>query len=231
MKTLFLAVFAALLVTLPCMGGPRYEGSRFHGDDWTQWGGPNRNFSSDETGYSPYALSGDLEILWETNLRIDSQETRDYFGGSPVVIGFGWLYTIGARENEMSLFCINPTSGKVRWITSLQDKPNFYPMVQASPVVDGNFIFTFGPDGDVFCLESAGGDKRWHTNIEKECMARNVYDVYRATQGWGGFWTPLLSSPIVMDDKLIIHGNTVLVALDKITGEQIWSHTDDYVEE
>ena len=57
-KIIIVSVIFFLLSSLSCGGSPGAEGA-----DWIQWAGPNRIFSSNETGYDPQAFADGFKVF------------------------------------------------------------------------------------------------------------------------------------------------------------------------
>ncbi len=198
MKTIliFIVVFI-LLSSFACTRSSEVDGA-----DWPQWGGPNRNWISTESGFDPQAFAEGVDILWEIDVGR---------GRSSVVISDGWLYTLGKLENEIVAFCINVKSGKARWTVLIQSDNRGEP--QSTPAVDGDRVYTLSPAGDAHCLAVKNGETIWAVNI------MDTYDVRRPSYG-------IASSPIVHNDIVLIHANNVVIAFDKMNGNEVWAHRD-----
>lgn len=192
-----LSAIFLILISFICAGSPTVEGV-----DWPQWGGPNGNFSSAERGYDPQAFADGVNILWETDVGI---------GYSSVVISDGWLYTLGDVEGVPSVFCIKLKNGRIRWVAPIQNQRGG--KVQSTPATDGEHVYAFSPMGDVFCLEADNGKTVWNVNLAEQYKM--------ATVKYG-----ISSSPILFDDMVMVNGNDVLVAFDKMTGQEVWFHND-----
>ena len=83
-----------------------------------------------------------------------------------------------------------------------------------SPVTDGEHVWAFFGTGDLVCYDFQG-NQVWHTNIAKRYGTFSLYFV-------------MASTPLIDKDRLymhLIHSNAWLVlALDKMTGEEVWKH-------
>lgn len=215
----FFAVFILytfLSSVISCSGSSGVEGA-----DWPQWGGPNRNWTSDETGYDPYAFEDGVKVLWETDVGL---------GNSSVVIKDGWLYTLGTKDDLTSAFCINLRNGKVRWAVPIDERRMLVPSMflatwsgataQSTPAVDGDFVYVFTFFGNVQGLKAETGETVWSVNLANQYEMQGV----PLTET---FPSPILPSPIVVDDLVIVNGNNVLVAFNKFTGDEVWVHKDD----
>ena len=206
----FLGVILALpllivALTIPVFGGGFGEGSPEA--DWPQWGGPNRNFTSNETGYDPQAFADGVNILWETGVGP---------GTSSVVISDGWLYTLGLSNYKLSAFCINTKNGKVRWTVPIQSASRG--KARSTPAVDGDRLYATSPLGELHCLRTDNGEIIWSVNL---------IDQYEMAIGSSGYAPGDKSSPIVVGEMVIVHGMNALIAFNKMTGDEIWTYIDD----
>jgi outer membrane protein assembly factor BamB len=83
---------------------------------------------------------------------------------------------------------------------------------RGTPTVDGSRVYAEGGSGDLTCLDVATGKTLWHRNL--------VRDLGGGRPGWG-----YCESPLVVENLLIVTpgGNKgTLVALDKLTGDEVW---------
>src|SRR5262249_17975203 len=81
-----------------------------------------------------------------------------------------------------------------------------------TPTVDGEVLFALGSDGDLACLETAGGKMRWQKHLRTDFG------------GQPGMWA-YAESPLIDGDVLVCTpGGTdaTLVALNKKNGDVIW---------
>lgn len=170
-------------------------------DDWPYWRGPNRNGISDEKGWNPRALEGGAKILWETNVGN---------GYSAVSVKDGYLYTMGNLDNKDIVYCLEEETGEEVWRFVYDCWVRSYPGAFATPVVDGNHVYTVSRKGDVHCLDSRTGKKKWAVDITEEFGAPSP------KYGFSG-------SPVIEGDGLILNGCKHGIALNKHTGRKIWA--------
>jgi outer membrane protein assembly factor BamB len=87
-----------------------------------------------------------------------------------------------------------------------------YPGARSTPTVDGNVLYALGSDGDLACVELAGGKIRWQKNLRGDFG------------GEPGNWA-YAESPLVDGDTLVCTPGgkeATMVALNKTTGDVIW---------
>jgi outer membrane protein assembly factor BamB len=190
--------------------------SQAHGDDWPQWGGPQRDCAWRETGIVRKLPAGLLPRVWSTPL-------GEGYAGPAVADGRVFITDFLDRQtaqNKERIQCLDAETGEVKWSHSHPVKYDIsYPAgPRATPVVDGNLVFTIGATGQMFCFEVADGKIVWQKDFQKE------YQTSLPT--WG-----MAASPLVIDNQLITlvggaDGATV-VSFNKTTGKEIWRAIND----
>ena len=178
-------------------------------ENWHQWRGANNDGISNET---------DVPIEWSQTENVRWRLPLPGEGASTPVVWKDKIFLTTADENNLVLMCIN-TDGEELWKRTLAqgnrtkrgDEVNY---AAPSPTTDGMYVWAFLGTGDLVCYDFEG-NSIWHTNIEER---------------YGNFRLGFLMSmtPLLYKDRLylqLIHSNAWLVlALDKMTGEEIWMH-------
>lgn len=181
--------------------------------DWPQWRGPERNGTSSETGLLKQWPREGPKLLWQVNELGDGYST-------PVVVGTRiYLMSNQGMDNEF-VQALSTADGKAIWTTRVGNvgNPNQnppYPKARSTPTVDGKFIYAFGSDGDIACLEAKTGKIRWQKNVRKEFG------------GQPGEWA-YAESPLVDGDAVVVTpggATATMVALNKKNGAVIWTST------
>lgn len=175
---------------------------------WPRWSGPNGDMISSETGWNFKWPESGPPLLWKTNVGT---------GFSSVAVADNRLYTMGNRDGQDIVFCLDAATGNEIWQHS-------YPcsLVDnmheggpgATPTIDGDRVYTLSREGHVFCLGADDGAVQWSTSIEEIVGDRHPE--------WG-----FTCSPRVLDGQLILEVGRVL-ALDKMTGDQKWQSETRY---
>ena len=178
-------------------------------DNWHQWRGPNNDGISQETDI-PVQWSKTENVRWRLQLPGEAAAT-------PVV----WedkIFITSAEGDALVLMCIS-THGEVLWKQTLAHgnrsvrggEGNF---AAPSPVTDGTHVWAFLGSGDLVCYDFQG-NRVWHTNLADRYGDFDLYFVMSTT-------------PLLDKDRLyfqLIHSNAwVVLALDKMTGDEIWRH-------
>ncbi len=169
--------------------------------DWTRWRGPQGNGITEESGWDPLALSGKPRIAWEVQLGA---------GYSSVSVRGDRVYTMGFEKPNDVVYCLNLADGKILWRFSYPTKPFQYPGPRATPVVDGECVYTLGAEGHLHCLDASTGKVRWSRNITRDYHARPPL--------WGHSATPLIEG-----DWLVLNAGMHGLVLNKKNGQVKWS--------
>ena len=136
---------------------------------------------------------------------------------TPAVVG-DRLYLLSNQglDNEF-VQALEAKDGKRIWsqrigkVGNPDQQPN-YPAARSMPTVDGEWVFAFGSDGDLACLERATGKVRWQKNVRQDYG------------GQPGIWA-YSESPLIDGEAVVCTpggSNATLVALSKKTGDLIW---------
>jgi len=174
--------------------------------DWPQYYGPKRDSTSTEKGLLRTWPKEGPRVLWTAPVGIG-------FGG-PVVSG-GRVYLLD-RDDTVgdNLRCFDVSSGKELWNFAYNAVGKFdHPGSRSTPAVDGNNVYTCGPLGDLYCINTSTHKPVWSKNIWKD---------------FGGAQLPrwaITQNPLIYRNLLIIASQTSeagVVAYDKLTGELKW---------
>ena len=147
---------------------------------------------------SLYALdASNGKQLWIHN-RQDTTNTITVRGGSKPSISNGIIY---AGFSDGALVAINAATGSEQWEITLNRNTKFKD-IDASPIIDGDYIYINSYDDKIYCLSKAKGEIIW-------------------TSPYGGISTPLL----VENNIYVTSSKGDLVALTKKDGRLVWSKT------
>lgn len=169
-----------------------------------QWRGPQRDGKYPGTGLLREWPEGGPELL----LR------KEGLGGgySTPVLYDGIIYVTGRRDTLEVITAVD-LEGRVLWETvygapwmqSFQETRN-------TPAIENNRIYITGAMGTVNCIDAKTGHILWSRNTHEEFNA----DFHR----WGMAESVLLTDEAVISSP--VGDKTVMVALDKLTGELLW---------
>ena len=173
--------------------------------DWTTFLGPSSNAVSTET-----RLSRTLPppLVWEF--------AKGSGYASPAIAGdrLVFIHRVG---NEEVVECLHPETGSGQWQyryrSVYRDRYGYNNGPRASPVIDGNHVYTLGAEGMLHCLELDSGAVVWTLDL-------------RSAYGVGQDFFGSASTPLVDRTGLVVNvgapGGPTVVALDRATGREIW---------
>jgi len=202
-------LFNLVFILLTCI-------SLVNAQDWPQYLGPNRNSKSDEKGILRSWPETGPEVLWTVNVGIG-------YGGP--VIKDGKVYLLD-RDDKVgdNLRCFDLSSGKELWNFAYNAPGTvMFPGSRSVPAIDGNYIYTCGHYGDLYCV-----DINTHMPVWKKQIWTDFGGVLPDGEpGFGGpFPTWAISQcPLVYGDLLILASQAPdagVVAYDKRSGELKW---------
>jgi len=136
-------------------------------------------------------------------------------------VGPGWssfsvrgdlFYTQEQRGEEEIVSCYRLSTGEPVW--RHRDTVRFYESnggagPRATPTIDGDRVYAHGATGTLNALDAASGKLLWSRNAAK--------DTNRALPIWG-----FSSSPLVVDDLVVVAASGTLAAYDKASGDLRW---------
>lgn len=190
------ALVAALIATASAAAG-----------DWPQFHGPRRDNISTETGLLKRWPEGGPKLLWTAR--------GLGHGFSSVAVKAGRIYTAG-NIGDRTVVTAKDLTGQTQWQTQCGGawtRKGLHPGTRGTPTLDGDRLYYETPLGEVVCLDAATGRKRWGLNILDRFKGENIR------------WA--LSESLLIDgDRLICApggSEGGLVALDKATGEVVWT--------
>jgi outer membrane protein assembly factor BamB len=172
-----------------------------HAADWPRWRGPDGTGISAEKDWKPQALAA-AKVKWKSSVGQ---------GYAAVSVAGKSLYTIGHQGGNDAVVCLDAESGKELWRYSYPCGPgnNGYQGPRATPVVDGDSVYTLSREGHAFCLEAATGKVKWQGHLARDHKA--------APPTWG-----IAGSPLILGNAVIYNAASHGIALDKSTGQKIW---------
>jgi outer membrane protein assembly factor BamB len=178
--------------------------------DWPQWRGPQRNGISHETGLLHEWPTEGPKVVWQSDKAGSGYST-------PAIVGQR-IYLLGNQGMEDEFVkALSTKDGSEIWSVrigkiGLNIPEANYPGARSTPTVEGDVLYALGSDGNLVCLETAGGKIRWQKDLRTEFG------------GQPGKWA-YAESPLVDGDVLICTpGGTdaTLVALNKKNGDTLW---------
>ena len=210
-RTLLLAVAAQALTARTALAQTRLHGTPkpLAADavthDWPSFLGPAHNAVSTET-----RLSRTLPppLVWEF--------AKGSGYASPAVSG-DRLVLLHRVANDEIVECLHPDTGSRHWrfryASAFEDRYGYNNGPRASPVIDGERVFTMGAEGKLHCLELSSGTVIWTHDLQDE---------YKVPQDFFG----TASTPLVEGGLLIVNvgapSGPCVVGFDTATGDAVW---------
>jgi outer membrane protein assembly factor BamB len=186
--------------------------------DWPTFLGPTRDGVSAEKGIiNPWPAKG-LKPVWECDLGI---------GYAAPVIAEGKLFHADRFGDNVRLTARDAATGKFLWKyeypTEYVDRYNYEPGPRACPVVDGDRVYLYGPDGVLCCVRVADGKELWHVDTKAKYFFQQNF--------FGAGSVPLVDGDLIIvpvggsakeprppDFRDVKPNGSALVAFDKKTG-------------
>jgi outer membrane protein assembly factor BamB len=170
----------------------------------SDWRPENRTGVSAETGLMRSWPAAGPELLWST-----LELTK---GFSSVTFGSNTIYTTGLVGENDVLYALD-MNGKLLWKTVMgRSWTQSYPESRATPVVEGNKVYTTSGYGDLACIDGTTGKIIW---------SYKASEIHKGTYGsWG-----IAESMLIDGDKVYFSPGgpeTMTIALNKTTGALLW---------
>ncbi len=177
-----------------------------YAQDWPQYLGPNRNSTSNQKNILRSWPEKGPEVLW-------TADVGPGFGGP--VIKDGKVYLLDRDDKVGDIMrCFDFSNGKELWNYSY-DAPGSvrFPGSRSVPALDGNYIYSCGHNGDLYCI---------NINTHKPVWNKNIWTDF------GGGRIPtwaITQNPLVYGDLLIVASQAPdagVVAYNKLNGNIKW---------
>jgi len=176
---------------------------------WTTWLGPKGTNTSMETGLISEFPADGPKVLWKTELGT---------GFSGLTIGNGKVYTLYGKGGRELVACFDAKSGQELWTFDSDEDfahgRSFGP--RATPVLDGQNLYTVGSSGQVLCLNANTGKSIWSMNLYEK------FSLEPHNEG-------LSPSPLIDGQNLILTGGNGVYALNKTNSELVWKGLDEKI--
>lgn len=194
-----------------------------HGEDWPQWGGPRRDGTSPLVGQLRGFPEGGLPKLWSAEIG-GGYSGPAIASGRVLVSDFRRLSGESTNspdqrdrlEGEERLLCFAAGDGTLLWQYARPRVYNIsYPAgPRATPTIDENRVYFLGAEGDLACLAIESGEPLWELNLPAQFGGEVPI--------WGHAAHPLVYGELLI--CLAGGSGSVVVALDKETGQVRWQH-------
>ena len=173
--------------------------------DWPQWRGPDRT----GTVTTPVDLSAaTLQEVWRADIGT---------GFSSCAVVSGRLYTMGNRDDEDIVWCLDATSGDVLWRHAYPCPldPNLFDGGPTStPTLVEDRLYTLSRRGEMICFNASSGAVLWRRNLH-DSLGLNI-----PTWGFSG-------SPLVVGDRVLVNAGSAGVCVDRHSGNVLWQSDNE----
>lgn len=206
------------------------QAKRTTGEDWPAFLGPRGDGTSNETGVNPDQWDPHPALVWSTRLGVS-------YGG-PTVVG-GRLLQFDRYGDQERLTCRDAETGRELWRRGFpvqyDDMYGYNNGPRCSPVVDEQYVYTYGVAGQLSCVQLDTGEIVWTKNLTEEYgVIQNFFGVAStpAVHGQlllamvGGSPPESKSIPAGQLGRVKPNGSAV-VAFDKRTGKEVYRLGDE----
>jgi outer membrane protein assembly factor BamB len=179
--------------------------------EWSQWRGPGHD--------GIYPDEKDWSAAWGKDGPVLAWKVAVGTGYATVAVSEGRVYAVGHPEGaEDVVYCLDASTGKEVW--THRYKQELLPTYNAggpnaTPAVEGKWVYVFGKQGALTCFDKARGEVRWRRDLAKEDGVKMPM--------WG-----FASTPLIVGDRLFLNANESGVAVNKETGATIWKSKADF---
>ncbi len=157
-----------------------------------------------------------IETNWSASPPVELWRRPIGPGWSSFAVRGDFLYTQEQRGDDEVVACYDATTGKPVW--THRDAARFFESnggagPRGTPTLSGDRVYAFGATGIVNALDAGNGAVVWSRNAASDTGAE--------VPTWG-----FSSSPLVVDDIVVVAASGRLVAYDLATGKPRWFAQD-----
>ncbi len=184
------------------------------GAQWTQFGGPTRDFAAEPVELATSWADDQPRILWQRPLGD---------GYSSILVDGDTLYTMYRDGDDDVTVALDAATGATRWehrdrqpIDTTSQAAGYGYGPRSTPLVAGDSLYAAGFNGHLVCLDKGTGTRRWSRELVRE------FDGTRTRWGYA-------NSPIAHGGNIILPvggRGSAFVALDRQTGRTAWRRHD-----
>ncbi len=190
-----------IALVVSCLGFSAFASAA----DWPNWRGPE---------YTGVSTEADWSVQWPTTGPRELWEAEVGIGFSSVTVAAGRAYTMGNRDDQDVVTCLDAQTGQILW-THRHAEPRKANLYQggpnATPTIANGKVFTLSKEGKVFCFQADTGAVVWRRDIRTEYQVKKPM--------WG-----FTSSPLVLGDKVYLNAGAAGMALRIRDGALVWQN-------
>ncbi len=178
-------------------------------EEWPQWGGPRRNFTSKTPALAAEWPEEGPPRLWRRALGE---------GFSAISVRDGTLYTMYREGDDEVVIAMDAATGRTLWehayAAPIDDSYNMDrgPGPHATPLVEDELVFTVGATAILHAIDRETGEPRWR---------RDLIEEFGGTKRDRGY----AASPLAWRDTLILSvggEDNSLMSLRQSDGSVVW---------
>jgi outer membrane protein assembly factor BamB len=180
--------------------------------DWSQWGGPRRDFTTNSKGLAASWPATGPKQLW----------TRPLGAGHSAILASGnTLYTMYSTGDQEIVIALAADTGKTIWeykYDASEAGMNYEAGVgpHSTPLLAGDMLYTVGATGKLFALDKKSGKVAWSHDLWKDYGGRKVDRGYSC-------------SPLAYKNTIILTlggrgENQTLIAFNQKDGTVAWKN-------
>lgn len=181
--------------------------------EWNRFLGPHQNGTLERASLPDHWPDEGPQQLWR-------RPVGSGFAG-PIVVN-GQVVLFQREKNQEKIDTFDAKSGAPGWSfsypTTYRDDFGFDNGPRSTPTADGDFLYTYGAQGRLQCLNVKTGDPVWHVDCK---------DKFGAPKGFFG----IACSPLVDGDLVLVNVGSPteggIVAFDRLTGAVKWTVSTD----
>ncbi len=181
------------------------------GEDWPCFLGPLGTGVCNETNWLKSWPEEGLKTAW--SVRVGTGYS------APSVMGNRLVVIHRPRGNEDIIDCLRADNGEPLWqfkyATEYEDRYAYNNGPRCTPLLTKSRVFTFNPEGKLFCLDLVSGKQVWARDCSKDFQIPDDENFF------GVGCTPILEGNLLI---VLVGGqpNSGVVAFDAETGDIIW---------
>jgi outer membrane protein assembly factor BamB len=182
--------------------------------DWPDWRGVNRDGTWHEKGVIKNFDSEHIMPKWSVPISAG-------YSGPTVSDQKVYITDRTTKPAQERVHCYNANTGELIW--SFNYDCIYYGVgypagPRASVVIDEDRAYSLGTMGHLFCFDKATGSVLWQKDLNIEYEIRMPI--------WG-----IAAAPLIYGESIILNiggsNNACVVALDKLTGMELWRNLED----